>query len=240
MLSTPLDVAVRGCQRSASRRFFCRCDFALTGRSTDAFESFPKRRKAGGDGVGRSGSGSRVPLRAQDLMSCRVETLLRDDPSHTGARPTRNWRKMLDIKRTNSLAALIGAVPLMTGAPALTQVPAAAPTAAASDAAPASDTGTATKGAVKNGGALAAPTEIKHAAGPIEMFLAAETVVKVVMIGLLLCSIFTWTLLVTKLLEFRSLNKTSDSFLEAFRGARSVSAIARTATTAEFEDNPTA
>jgi biopolymer transport protein ExbB len=149
---------------------------------------------------------------------------------------------MLDIKRTNSLAALIGAVALMTGAPALAQAPAAAPAAAASDAAPASDAAAApaASGAVNNGGAIAAPTEIKKAAGPIQMFLDAEAVVKVVMIGLLLCSVFTWTMLVTKLLEFRSLNKTSDSFLEAFRGARTISDMARIATSEEFEGNPMA
>jgi biopolymer transport protein ExbB len=148
---------------------------------------------------------------------------------------------MLDIKKTNSLAALVGAMALMTGVPALAQAPAATPAAAASDAAPASDAAApAASGAVNNGGAVAAPTQVKKAAGPIQMFLDAEAVVKVVMIGLLLCSIFTWTMLVTKLLEFRSLNKTSDSFLEAFRGARSVSDMARIATSEEFEGNPMA
>ena len=148
---------------------------------------------------------------------------------------------MLDIKRTKSLAALVGAAALMMGAPALAQAPAAAPAAAASDAAPASDAAApAASGSVANGGAIAAPTQMKKAAGPIQMFLDAEAVVKVVMIGLLLCSIFTWTMLVTKLLEFRSLNKTSDSFLEAFRSARSVSDMARIATSEEFEGNPMA
>src|ERR1700744_1196289 len=149
---------------------------------------------------------------------------------------------MLNIKKTNSLAALIGAAALMMGAPALAQAPAAAPAAAASDAAPASDAAAAPapNGGVHNGGAVAAPTELKKAAGPIQMFLDAEAVVKVVMIGLLLCSVFTWTMLVTKLLEFRSLNKTSDGFLEAFRGARSISDMARIATSEEFEGNPMA
>jgi biopolymer transport protein ExbB len=150
---------------------------------------------------------------------------------------------MLDIKRTNSIAALVGALALMTGAPALAQTPAPAP-AAASDAAPASDAAAApaVSGAVANGGAEAAPTQIKNAGKltPIQMFLDAEPVVKVVMIGLLLCSVFTWTMLVTKLLEFRSLNKTSDGFLEAFRGARSISDMARIATSEEFEGNPMA
>jgi len=149
---------------------------------------------------------------------------------------------MLDIKRTNSLAALIGAVALMTGAPALAQTP-ATPAPAASDAAPAaSDAAPAASGAVANGGAEAAPTAIKNAGKltPIQMFLDAEPVVKVVMIGLLLCSVFSWTMLVTKLLEFRSLNKTSDAFLEAFRAARTVSDMARIATSEDFEGNPMA
>jgi biopolymer transport protein ExbB len=150
---------------------------------------------------------------------------------------------MLDIKRTNSLAALVGAVALMAGVPAFAQAPAAP--AAASDAAAASSEAAApaaASSAVNNGGSEAAPTQIKNAGRltPIQMFLDAEPVVKVVMIGLLLCSIFSWTLLVTKLLEFRSLNKSSDSFLEAFRGARSVSDMARIATSEEFEGNPMA
>jgi len=131
----------------------------------------------------------------------------------------------------------------MAGAPAFAQAPAAAP-AAASDAAAASSEAAApaASGAVNNGGAVAAPTEIKNAGRltPIQMFLDAEPVVKVVMIGLLLCSVFSWTMLVTKLLEFRSLNKTSDGFLEAFRGARSISDMARIATSEEFEGNPMA
>jgi biopolymer transport protein ExbB len=148
---------------------------------------------------------------------------------------------MLDIKPTKSLAALVGAFALMTCAPALAQTPSAP--AAASDAAPASDAAApAPASGLANGGAEAAPTAIKNAGKltPIQMFLDAEPVVKVVMVGLLLCSVFCWTMLVTKLLEFRSLNKASDSFLEAFRGARSISDIARIATSEEFEGNPMA
>jgi biopolymer transport protein ExbB len=142
---------------------------------------------------------------------------------------------MLDIKPTKSLAALIGALALMTGAPALAQSPSAP--AAASDAAPA-----ASSSGLANGGAVAAPTQIKNAGKltPIQMFLDAEPVVKVVMIGLLLCSVLSWTMLVTKLLEFRSLNKTSDGFLEAFRGARTIGDMKRIATSEEFEGNPMA
>ena len=98
---------------------------------------------------------------------------------------------MLDIKPNLSLAALVGAVALTMGVPAFAQTaaPAAASdTAAASDAVPASG--------LANGGAVSAPTSIKNAGKltPIQMFLDAEPVVKVVMVGLLLCSIFSWTL----------------------------------------------
>jgi len=55
-----------------------------------------------------------------------------------------------------------------------------------------------------------------------------------------LASVFSWTLLITKLLEFRSLNRASDNFLEAFRGAKSVNDMGRIATAEEFEGNPLA
>ena len=147
---------------------------------------------------------------------------------------------MLDIKPNHSLAALVGALALTMGVPAFAQTaaPAASDTAAAaSDAAAAP-----VSGAVNNGGAVAAPTSIKNAGKltPIQMFLDAEPVVKVVMVGLLLCSIFSWTLLVTKLIEFGALNRASDRFLEAFRGARSINDIARISTSEEFEGNPMA
>lgn len=148
---------------------------------------------------------------------------------------------MLDIKPNLSLAALVGAVALTMGVPAFAQNAAPAPAAAASDAAPASDAAAPASG-LANGGAVSAPTAIKNAGKltPIQMFLDAEPVVKVVMVGLLLCSIFSWTLLVTKLIEFGSLNRASDRFLEAFRGARSIGDIARISTSEEFEGNPMA
>jgi biopolymer transport protein ExbB len=145
---------------------------------------------------------------------------------------------MLDIKPNHSLAALVGALALTMGVPAFAQTAAPAP-AAASDATAASDVAAS---GLSNGGAVAAPTQIKNAGKltPIQMFLDAEPVVKVVMVGLLLCSIFSWTLLVTKILEFGSLNRASDRFLEAFRGARSIADIARISTSEEFEGNPMA
>src|SRR3954452_12726697 len=67
----------------------------------------------------------------------RVETLSRDDPPANRARPTRNWRQMLDNKRKTSLIALVGAMALMASAPAFAQNAAAPAAAEANAAAPA-------------------------------------------------------------------------------------------------------
>jgi biopolymer transport protein ExbB len=72
------------------------------------------------------------------------------------------------------------------------------------------------------------------------MFFDANPVVKVVMIGLLLASVLSWTLLILKLLEFARLNGQANRFVEAFRGARSISDINRIAVSEEFEGNPLA
>ena len=74
----------------------------------------------------------------------------------------------------------------------------------------------------------------------MEMFFQAGLVVKVVMIGLVICSVFSWTLLVTKLLEFGALNRQTDRFLEAFRSAKTVNDMGRIGMSDEFEGNPLA
>ncbi|RYG08200.1 MAG: flagellar motor protein MotA, partial [Caulobacteraceae bacterium] len=65
-------------------------------------------------------------------------------------------------------------------------------------------------------------------------------VVKVVMIGLLLASVFSWTLLIIKLLEFGSPNRKTDRFLEEFRGARTIADMHKVATDEAYEGNPLA
>ena len=75
---------------------------------------------------------------------------------------------------------------------------------------------------------------------PITMFMIATPVVKVVMIGLMLASIFSWTLLIIKLIEFASLNRKTDNFLESFRGARTIGDMHKVATAEEWEGNPLA
>ena len=146
---------------------------------------------------------------------------------------------MLDIKRTSPLLAAMGVAALMlTSTPSFAQAP--APDAAAAPAAAPADPNAAPAPAAP--AADAAPTSIKHAGSvtPITMFMDAEWVVKIVMIGLLLSSILSWVILISKLLEFAGLNRSANNFVEAFRGARSIADINRIATSEEFEGNPLA
>ena len=149
---------------------------------------------------------------------------------------------MLDIKKTNILLAMAGAAVLMAGSPVLAQdtttpapaaasAPAATPAAAPAAEAPAAD---------------AAPAGEEAAASnhaditPISMFMEATAVVKIVMIGLLLASIFSWTILIIKLIEFAKLNRKTDGFLEEFRTARTIADMRRVASSEDWEGNPLA
>jgi biopolymer transport protein ExbB len=148
---------------------------------------------------------------------------------------------MRDSKKTNILLAMVGAAVLMASSPVLAQdetAPAPA-TAEATTEAPAAD-------------AAAAPAEeaaaTEEAAGghggesltPIKMFMDSGIVVKVVMIGLLVASIFTWVILIIKMMEFGGLNSKTNRFLESFRGARSIADMRKIATSDEFDGNPLA
>jgi biopolymer transport protein ExbB len=150
---------------------------------------------------------------------------------------------MLDIKRKTPLIALVGAMALMVSAPAFAQdaaAPAPATTEAAAPAAAAPAPAAAPAEEPLDAGVAATEKMKAHSLTPIGMFLSAQAVVKVVMIGLILASVFSWVLLITKLFEFGALNKQSDKFLEAFRGARSIADIARIGSSEEFEGNPMA
>ena len=142
---------------------------------------------------------------------------------------------MLEMKRTSPIIALIGAVALLSSAPVIAQTAAPAPAAAAapaaSDSAPSASEAAET---VKVGG-----NQAGHLT-PIGMFEQADLVVKVVMIGLLACSILSWMLLIIKLVEFGSLRKTSDRFLESFRSAKSINEMGRIAESEDFAGNPMA
>ncbi|HLK24332.1 MAG TPA: MotA/TolQ/ExbB proton channel family protein [Caulobacteraceae bacterium] len=145
-------------------------------------------------------------------------------------------------KLKTPIIALAGALALAISAPAYAQ-PAADSSASAAAAASSS---AATSAAAPADQSSAGSTIAASASGgatkltPVTMFLGATWVVKAVIIGLALCSVLSWTLLITKLLEFAGLNRESDRFLEAFRGARSVPDINRIAASEEFEGNPMA
>jgi biopolymer transport protein ExbB len=145
---------------------------------------------------------------------------------------------MLDNKRKTPFIALLGAMALMVSAPAFAQnaadpaasAPAAAEPAAAPAAPPAEAAAADLPPEMAHGGKLNVGT----------MFMDADPVVKVVMIGLMLASLFSWATLITKIIEFRSLNRVTDNFLESFRAAKSISDISRIAQSEEFEGNPMA
>jgi biopolymer transport protein ExbB len=149
---------------------------------------------------------------------------------------------MLDIKRTSPFIAIVGALALLASSPALAQTAApapaapaaAAPAAAAPAAAPSTDVTATNAEGMKVGGAANGKLT------PFVMFMQADLVVKVVMIGLLACSILSWTLLVIKLVEFATLKRTSDRFLETFRGAKSITDMGKIAESEDFAGNPLA
>jgi biopolymer transport protein ExbB len=144
------------------------------------------------------------------------------------------------MKKTNILLAMAGAAVLMAGTPVLAQdAPAADPAAAAAPAAAAP----ATTEAAPAADAGAPPVVGGEAHGkltPAGMFMQADPVVKVVMIGLVLASVFSWVLLLIKLFEFNSLNRKTDQFLESFRQTRTIADMRRVATSEEFDGNPLA
>jgi len=149
---------------------------------------------------------------------------------------------MLDIKKTNILLAMAGAAVLMAGTPVLAQ-DATTPAPAAEATAPAATTAEAAPAATTEAAPAAeeaAPAESHGKLTPARMFMDADIVVKVVMIGLLLASVFTWVILLIKLFEFGALNRATDRFLEAFRQTRTIADMRRVATSEEFEGNPLA
>ncbi|WAC48471.1 MotA/TolQ/ExbB proton channel family protein [Asticcacaulis sp. SL142] len=141
---------------------------------------------------------------------------------------------MLEHKKHNPLIALLGAAALFMSVPSLV---AAAPATPAAEAAPAPESAPAAAPADD----AAAPAEAGHGDLTVAgMFMMAVPVVKVVMIGLVLMSVLSWIILVVKMIEFSSLNKASNNYLEAFRGARSIADINRVSVSDEFAGNPMA
>jgi biopolymer transport protein ExbB len=148
---------------------------------------------------------------------------------------------MLHTKPTNALAALLGAMALMAAAPAFAQAPApdAATNAAAAAPADANAVAPAPAAADQNAPERVGGAHAGHL-GPFEMFMDAEPLVKFVMVGLAVASLFSWTLLILKIFEFASLNRVSNQFLETFRGAKSIADMGKIAESEEFAGNPLA
>ncbi len=158
---------------------------------------------------------------------------------------------MLEQKRTTPLLALVGAAALLVAAPAMAQTAAPADNSAAASSnattttaanTTAANTTSASTGAGASGGDTAAPIGIKHAGKltPVQMFIDATPVVKVVMIGLLLASMLSWIIFISKIIEFARLNRQANNFVESFRGARSIADINRMSSSEEFQGNPLA
>jgi biopolymer transport protein ExbB len=149
--------------------------------------------------------------------------------------------------KIHPIVALFGAMALATSAPAFAQgsasssaAPAASSAApAASSAAPSADASSAAPSSDSSSDA-SAPTPGAGKLTLVSMVANASIVVKFVMGGLAICSVISWTLLIIRMLEFGGLNRSSDRFLEAFRGARSITDMRRIATSEEFEGNPLA
>ncbi len=143
---------------------------------------------------------------------------------------------MLEHKKHNPLIALLGAAALLMSTPVLAQSAAAPePATSTAAAAPAAPADAATSDS-SSSSSSSAKTDINF----VSMFLGATPVVKVVMILLAICSVISWILLIMKLMDFSSLNRVSNNFLEAYRGARSIADINRIAVSDEFAGNPLA
>jgi biopolymer transport protein ExbB len=149
---------------------------------------------------------------------------------------------MLDNKLKITFSALLGAMALSLSAPAFAQNAAApaAPAADAAAAAPAADAAAAAPAAEAAAPEAPADPPTMKNAGQLNvgtMFMDSDPVVKIIMVGLALSSILSWTILVTKIFEFRALNRVSDTFVENFRGAKSVNDMSKIALSEEFDGN---
>lgn len=149
--------------------------------------------------------------------------------------------------KIHPIVALFGAMALATSAPAFAQGSASSAAPAASSAAPAASSAAPADSSAAPAADSSAPSDSSAAAPTsggrltlVSMVSGASWVVKTVMGGLAICSVISWTLLIIRMLEFGGLNRASDRFLEAFRGARSITDMRRIATSEEFEGNPMA
>jgi len=71
------------------------------------------------------------------------------------------------------------------------------------------------------------PSTLPHDLSPWGMFLAADWVVKTVMVGLVIASLITWTILLAKSIELNLLKQRLKQTLQDFNNARSLTEAAR-------------
>ena len=149
---------------------------------------------------------------------------------------------MIDIKFKTPFIALIGAVALMASAPAFAQAPAPAAEAAAAVATADAAAPALTPAEPVAAAESADPPQMENAGKltVMGMFGSATLVVKAVMIGLILASMVSWFLLVTKMIEFNGMEKVANGFMDAFRGAKTYSEAGRIALSEDFAGNPLA
>ncbi len=131
------------------------------------------------------------------------------------------------------------AAPADPAAPGTTD-PAAepAPPGVGADGLPTTD-GTVPAPAAPEAAAPTAEEESKNKITPIKMFLDASIVVQAVMTLLMLWSVITWAIMISKFSFFSGLNGTTNRFLSAFRSAGSLQDAAKAASR-NFKSNPLA
>ena len=149
---------------------------------------------------------------------------------------------MIDIKFKTPFIALIGAVALMASAPAFAQAPAPAAEAAAAVATADAAAPALTPAEPVAAAESADPPQMENAGKltVMGMFGSATLVVKAVMIGLILASMVSWFLLVTKMIEFNGMEKVANGFMDAFRGTKTYAEAGRVALSEDFAGNPLA
>ncbi len=147
---------------------------------------------------------------------------------------------MLEHKKHNTFIALLGAAALLMSAPAVAVAAQAAPATSAAASAPAAATTDSAAAPADDSSSSSSSSSAKTNINFAEMFLNASLVVQIVMTLLGVCSVFSWILLIMKMMDFGSLNRVTTNFLEAYRGARSIADINRIAVSDEFAGNPLA
>jgi biopolymer transport protein ExbB len=109
-----------------------------------------------------------------------------------------------------------------TNQPAATDQPASASTPSQDGQAAASVGDATTSSADSTGGSLKSAFVVPHELSPWSMFLAADIIVKVVMLGLAFASLMTWTVFIAKTIELSMAQSKLRSALAKTKDARSL------------------